>query len=285
MNQCKTLLKKEWWINWKQLLLPVWVSLAFIGVCIIGLLIGLIKGKGITYFRMEGNFPPGFNNLFLFGSVQTLNIALGFLSIMVAIMLADNLINGGFKLKCEILHQSQPVSLTKILSSKYVFLILGSFIVYAVISFIGTLVITFTQMYFTSALFYFGFYAWLQSAVELFFTLIFVCSLFWFFACLFQRKSFFMGILTLIGIELAIKILNYTSALNIPSLLGSLTKFIKISSDPGFGKAMDLNVNTLISIVQANWKNILSNNTLLKLLYSAILTLGGSLFYKRRELI
>ena len=48
---------------------------------------------------------------------------------------------------------------------------------------------------------------------------------------------------------------------------------------------MDLNVNTLISIVQANWKNILSNNTLLKLLYSAILTLGGSLFYKRRELI
>jgi hypothetical protein len=63
------------------------------------------------------------------------------------------------------------------------------------------------------------------------------------------------------------------------------SKFIKISSDPGFGKAMDLNVNTLISIVQANWKNILSNNTLLKLLYSAILTLGGSLFYKRRELI
>ena len=137
MNQCKTLLKKEWWINWKQLLLPVWVSLAFIGVCIIGLLIGLIKGKGITYFRMEGNFPPGFNNLFLFGSVQTLNIALGFLSIMVAIMLADNLINGGFKLKCEFLHQFQQFSLTKMLSSNFVFLILGSFIFFAFISLLG----------------------------------------------------------------------------------------------------------------------------------------------------
>jgi len=285
MNQCKALLKKEWWINWKQLLLPVWVSLAFIGVCIIGLLIGLIKGKTITYFRMEGNFPPEFSNLFLFGSVQTLNIALGFLSIMVAIMLADNLINGGFKLKCEILHQSQPVSLTKMLSSKYVFLILGSFIVFAVISFIGTLIITFTQMYFTYAVFYFGFYAWLQCTVEMLFTLIFVCSLFWFFACLYQNKSFFMGIITLVGIELAIKLLNYTSGLDLPSLLGYLSKFIKISSNPGFGNAMDLKVKTLADIVQANWQNVININTLLKLLYSVILTLGGSVLYKRRELI
>lgn len=285
MHQFKALFKKEWWTNWKQLLLPVWISLVFLGVCVIGLIIGLIKGKAITYFHLEGNFPSGFNNLFLFGSVKTLNAALGFLTIMVGIMLADNLINGGFKQKCEIFHQSQPVSLVKMLSVKYIFMILGCYLVFAIIGFIGTLVLSFTQMYWTSAVFYFGFYAWLQSTVELFFTLIFVCSLFWFFACLFQRKSFFMGILIIVGIELATKILNYTANFDIPSLTSYLYKLVQLSPNPVFYNAPDLNAHTLAGILQANWHSIINNNTLFKLLYSAILTVTGFFIYKRRELV
>ncbi|MBP7118423.1 MAG: hypothetical protein KBB33_08850 [Candidatus Cloacimonetes bacterium] len=281
MKQIKALLIKEWRTHRVTLLAPTIFTVGSYLIGILGIIIALIKGEELSAIVSFGKIPPQYASIMLYGTVYALSVFVGVIGIVAAIILADSLINGGFKRKCEILHLSQPVSVIKIMLSKYAFIMKGLFIQLAVLTFINGLVVYLFQSYVMPTDIYYFVTAWAQALLEVCFSLLFVGSMFWFFAALFKRKSFFMGLLLIFGIQAAISILNYTSGLHIPSLLGYIAQMASIRVD----SSMELlNYSTIFTVISAKWSYLFSWHTLLKILYSAIFFVAGSTLYLKREL-
>ena len=281
MKQIKALLIKEWRTHRVTLLAPTIFTVGSYLIGILGIIIALIKGEELSAIVSFGKIPPQYASIMLYGTVYALSVFVGVIGIVAAIILADSLINGGFKRKCEILHLSQPVSVIKIMLTKYAFIMKGLFIQLAVLTFINGLVVYLFQSYVMPTDIYYFVTAWAQALLEVCFSLLFVGSMFWFFAALFKRKSFFMGLLLIFGIQAAISILNYTSGLQIPSLLGYIAQMASIRVDSSMEM---LNYSTISSVISAKWSYLFSWHTLLKILYSAIFFVAGSTLYLKREL-
>lgn len=229
------------------------------------------------------NMPAGLESIVLFSASAGSLVAVGSVAMISAVILADSLINGGFKRKCEILHLSQPVTITKILAAKYLFMTLGTLILLSVISLVNSIGISLFIGYHTGAHMYFGITAWAQTLIQLVFTLLFVSSMYWFFAGLFKRKSFFMGTLLIIAIQAAISILNYTAGLNIPSLLLYVLRLSTISPEMNTN-ALAQGVTQLNTMIESQWSTMFDIDTLMKVIYSVIFAFSGGWLYRRREL-
>lgn len=281
MKQFKALLIKEWHTHRNTLLAPTIFTVGAYLIALVGIIIALIKGGELSAVVSFGKIPPQYASIMLYSTVYALSVFVGLIGIVAAIILADSLINGGFKRKCEILHLSQPVSVIKIMLSKYTFLMKGLFLQIAVLTFINGLVVFLFQRFVMPTDIYYLVVAWAQALLEVSFSLLFVGSLFWFFAALFKRKSFFMGLLLIFGIQAAITILNYTSGLQIPSLVGHLSQLATIRVDSSMGM---MNFNSIANMISAKWSYLFSWDTLLKILYSAIFFVAGSTLYLKREL-
>jgi len=130
---------------------------------------------------------------------------------------------------------------------------------------------------------YYAMVAWAQGSVGMLLSLLVVASYYWLSAALFKRKSFFMGTLVILGIEIAIAVLNYTGKLGIPSLMDYIAKLIgiQVHIEPHGMNALGLNLDDLIAL---QWKSVISWLTLQKLVLSAVFVAGGYWFYSRREL-
>jgi ABC-type transport system involved in multi-copper enzyme maturation permease subunit len=283
MKQFHALLKKEWQTNRITLLTPLWFTLGVYVIGLFGLIINLIKGNPLQAEFASHNMPAGMESMVLFSTSAGALAAVGSVAMISAVILADSLINGGFKRKCEILHLSQPVSITKILGAKYLFMTLGTIILLSVISLVNTLGISIFLGYHTGAHMYFGITAWAQTLIQLVFTILFVSSMYWFFAGLFKRKSFFMGTLLILGIQAAISILNYTAGLNIPSLLIYVLRLSTVSPDLNFDTMMQ-GATQLSSMIESKWSTILDIDILMRAIYSAIFCFAGGWLYRNREL-
>lgn len=281
MKQIKALLIKEWRTHRLTLMAPALFTVGAYLIGLLGIIIALIKGEQLNAIVSFGKIPPQYASIMLYGTVYALSVFVGVIGIVAAIILADNLINGGFKRKCEILHLSQPVSVIKIMLSKYAFMMKGLFIQIAVLTFINGLVVYLFQRYVMPTDIYYLMVAWAQALLEVCFSLLFVGSLFWFFAALFKRKSFFMGLILIFGIQAAISILNYTSGLHIPSLIGYIGELATIRVDSSMEM---LNFSTISRLISLKWSHIFSGLTIMKILYSAIFFVAGSTLYLKREL-
>jgi ABC-type transport system involved in multi-copper enzyme maturation permease subunit len=219
----------------------------------------------------------------LYGVTHGLMAMLGMVSIIAAVILADGMINGAFKRKCEILHLSQPVSMLKVLGAKYALLVLGTFALSAALSLVNSFVLSGLLNIWMPVHTYYAMVAWAQGSVGMLLSLLVVASYYWLSAALFKRKSFFMGTLVILGIEIAIAVLNYTGKLGIPSLMDYIAKLIgiQVHIEPHGMNALGLNLDDLIAL---QWKSVISWLTLQKLVLSAVFVAGGYWFYSRREL-
>jgi len=130
---------------------------------------------------------------------------------------------------------------------------------------------------------YFGLTAWAQFFIQLVFSIAFVSSMYWFFAGLFKRKSFFMGTFLILAIQAAISILNYTAHLNIPSLTGYIIRLSTVQPDVNIG-AMIQSVTELNTYIDNKWYSLFSVTTLMQAIYSAIFCIAGAWLYRKREL-
>lgn len=283
MKQFKALVRKEWQTHRGSILIPLWFTCAVYATGLLGVIINLIKEGKITI--MTGGYKVSAVEVSagLYGVSSALMAMLGTVSIITAIILADGMINGAFKRKCEILHLSQPVSMLKVLSAKYGLLILGSSLLMVVLGLINSLVLGLMINIWMPVNLYYAMVGWAQSSIAIFFSLLLLASYYWLSAAFFKRKSFFMGTLVIIGIEIVIAVLNYTARLSIPSLMayvGSLVS-IQVHVEPQMATRLGLNLDRLISM---QWQNIISWTALLKVLYSAVFFAGGYWFYNRREL-
>jgi hypothetical protein len=283
MKQLKALAIKEWRTNRSTLLIPLWFTLGAYAIGLLGLIIGLVKGQYSQMLISVQNVPSGMGNFLVYSSVYGVMVMLGSVAIISAITLSDSMINGGFKRKCEILHLSQPVSLIKIISVKYAMLTFGTILLFAGLGLVNSLVISFVQAYYTSAHIYFGLIAWFQATIEISLSLIFLASIYWFFAGVYKRKSFFFGTLTILGIQAAISIWTYTAGLHIPSLLGYIVRLgsIQFNVQPSH---LNGGINRVLMLCEGKWQHLLSWDSVLKLLYSSVLFVAGYFLYKRKEL-
>ncbi len=283
MKQCKALLTKEFRTHWTTLFMPLWFSGGVYVIAILGFLIALLKGEDINFIISVKNVPSTMANLFLYSGVYAMNLMLGTVAIISSITLADNLINGGYKRKCEILHLSQPVSLIKILGIKYLLMVVGTLGVFAVTALFNSLVVSQVQAIWGRGSTYFGVVAWLQSTLEISLSLIFLSSLFWMFAGIYKRKSFFMGVLTLFAIQAAISILNWTAGLAIPSLLGYIANLASVRFELN-GNMASQTVDSVFNLINHKWALLFSWDSLLKLIYGAVFFVAGGYLYNKRDL-
>lgn len=283
MKQIKALIVKEWNTNWTTFLIPLWFTLGVYVMGLIGLIINAAKGNLLQTAITTHGYPTGVENFALFSASSGSLIGLSFVATLSAIGLADTLLNGGFKRKCEILHLSQPVSITKILGVKYGFMLIGTLVLLGIITLINSIGISLFIGYYTGARLYFGLTAWAQLFIQIIFCLAFVSSLYWFFAGLFKRKSFFMGTLAILTIQAAISILNYTANMEIPSLVSYILRLSSVQPEANFA-TMITGVSDLNKYIDGRWSNLFNTNTLMQIIYSVIFCISGAWLYRRREL-
>ncbi|HNZ07678.1 MAG TPA: hypothetical protein PKI63_07785 [Candidatus Cloacimonadota bacterium] len=283
MKQFKALVRKEWQTHRSTILIPLWFTGAVYVIGILGLMINFIREGRLTI--VTGGMKVGAMeaSVGLYGVSFAMLMMLGMVSIITAIILADGMINGAFKRKCEILHLSQPVSMLKVLGAKYALLVLGTFALSAALSLVNSFVLSGLLNIWMPVHTYYAMVAWAQGSVGMLLSLLVVASYYWLSAAFFKRKSFFMGTLVILGIEIAIAVLNYTGKLGIPSLMDYIAKLIgiQVHIEPHGMNALGLNLDDLIAL---QWKSVISWLTLQKLVLSAVFVAGGYWFYSRREL-
>lgn len=283
MKQFKALIRKEWQTHRSTILIPLWFTGAVYVIGILGLMINFIREGRLTI--VTGGMKVGAMeaSVGLYGVSFAMLMMLGMVSIITAIILADGMINGAFKRKCEILHLSQPVSMLKVLGAKYALLVLGTFALSAALSLVNSFVLSGLLNIWMPVHTYYAMVAWAQGSVGMLLSLLVVASYYWLSAAFFKRKSFFMGTLVILGIEIAIAVLNYTGKLGIPSLMDYIAKLIgiQVHIEPHGMNALGLNLDDLIAL---QWKSVISWLTLQKLVLSAVFVAGGYWFYSRREL-
>jgi len=281
MKQFKALIRKEWQTHRSTILIPLWFTGAVYVIGILGLMINFIREGRLTIVTGGMKVSAMEASVGLYGVSFAMLMMLGMVSIITAIILADGMINGAFKRKCEILHLSQPVSMLKVLGAKYALLVLGTFALSAALSLVNSFVLSGLLNIWMPVHTYYAMVAWAQGSVGMLLSLLVVASYYWLSAALFKRKSFFMGTLVILGIEIAIAVLNYTGKLGIPSLMDYIAKLIgiQVHIEPHGMNALGLNLDDLIAL---QWKSVISWLTLQKLVLSAVFVAGGYWFYSRR---
>ena len=283
MKQFRALIRKEWQTHRGTILIPLWFTGAVYVIGILGLMINFIREGRLTIVTGGMKVSAMEASVGLYGVSFAMLMMLGMVSIITAIILADGMINGAFKRKCEILHLSQPVSMLKVLGAKYALLVLGTFALSAALSLVNSFVLSGLLNIWMPVHTYYAMVAWAQGSVGMLLSLLVVASYYWLSAAFFKRKSFFMGTLVILGIEIAIAVLNYTGKLGIPSLMDYIAKLIgiQVHIEPHGMNALGLNLDDLIAL---QWKSVISWLTLQKLVLSAVFVAGGYWFYSRREL-
>ncbi|MDY0152626.1 MAG: hypothetical protein RBS43_10175 [Candidatus Cloacimonas sp.] len=283
MKQFKALLIKEWRTHWVAILTPLWFTAGIYGIALLGIIFGLLKGGEVSFVNINSNIPAGMADYILWTSTAGITMILGAIGIISTVVLTDSMLNGGFKRHCEILHLSQPVKVSKILFAKYLLLLLGTIILVSVLSLVNSLVVSAFFKYYVGTHIYIGLCGWMYGAIEISMALIFVTSLFWFFAGLFKHKPFFMGTLSILAIEIAIRVLNSTAGLEIPSLFKFISSLsmVNIRVNPEQIVHELANVNAMKA---ANGIQILNLDNALRLILGAFFYFAGLLLYKNREL-
>lgn len=282
MKQCKALIRKEWQTHYKGFLIPLWFVLGVWAMMLISMALNLARNGVIISGMEEPNISSALAGPIMFGLIYALMLGFGGLCILISVAMAESVINGDFRRKCEILHLSQPVSLFKILGAKFALVLPGSILLMLALGLLNSTIIgIITNTVIRVNLGYFW-NACLHSSIGIALNMMLISSFYWLCATVFRRKSFVLGTLILIAIEVAISILNRNSGLNLPSLFSHINWLIGSST---FMKGL-----TSVSLFSpedyasaTNWKAYLNSGTYLKFLYSSLFFAASYFVYQRRK--
>lgn len=283
MKQFKALMRKEWQTHWSTLLIPTWFTAGAIVITIIGMIINLIKGNAMIVSADMPMLTEVQKNLVMWGANRAGISMLGMIGVITGVILADALLNGAYKRRCEIFHLSQPVSYATIVTAKFVLMTLVIVAQVAIIGLTGSLIGTAYAANLLGTSITQGMTGFWQGSIDFVFSFLFVSSIAWFFAGVFKRKSFFMGVLILAGIHIATMLLNWITGLSIPSLTGYILQLaslgVSVSTEQMSMKLADYN-----QFISVQWEGLFSLQMMLRAVYSAVLFVLGYVFYRRREI-
>lgn len=287
MKQIKALLIKEWNTHRGALLLPTWFSLGVLGVMLAGFLWALVQGLDLSLFVHIKNIRSEFDKLVLWGMGVGGTTTLAFIAMIGGIVLGDGMLNGGAKRRCDIFHLSQPVSLARIIGTKFGLMTITLYLQVVVISLLG---ITATAPFVASVLHLplsIAYTGVLQGLAAMFLPFLFVCCFFWMFSAIFRQGAFFKAILSVAGVELARNILNKIPGIHFPSLALYLNKLagISVNNDPDITRHTLATLGGADGVINSFLGQAFDNYTWQRILFCVVFFAAGYWIYRRREVV
>lgn len=273
MKQFKALLIKEWHTHKLAFLVPSIVLGAFLVLATLISIYGKIRyGGSILNIGTESEF----NALVVFKTAHYfMSVILGILALYTSIGLTDNLLNGDYLKKCEIMHHSQPVSLVKILSAKFVFSVPMMLVQYMILAVITSLILSAVAAFLGFNSWGYGLAAAMRPFIFIFIAMMGVSSLVSVFASAFRKQALGKMILTLIVLDaLRLVLMRLWGA---PDIFSPFAFYMRFLSMP-FEAIKYQGTQALPLASTFNKEN------LIRLGVSVLMYIAGYFIYKRREL-
>ena len=282
MKKFKALLIKDWYTHKKLVRIPFWITLGFYLLVIIGVAIAYFKGDmniQITDFSANAHFPM-INYIINLGLVMMP----GLMSVIFTIILTQGALNEDKQKNCELFHRSQPVSIWKRTSSKYIFGIVSNWLVLLIIAVVNFIIINAVLFAFNQFEFYTALSGFSQGIISYLKAGIIIGSLAYFCSSVFKDKAFFQGIAILVGIQFLFLLFNAVFGWNLPLPMSYLMDLIQNTSL----KISETNISLFDTkqLISHNWNLILFNwKTLIQIVASSLLFVAGTFIYKYKEII
>ncbi len=285
MNKFLALIKKDFYIWKKQLLLPVWILIGFYGLMAVFSIYPIVTGK--FYWNSMINIhadevdklSPMINYMVNFVSI----IASGLLSLLATITVSQSALNEDFRRNYELFHRTQPVSIWLKSLSKFTVAIVGGWVIFLIISLANFIVINSALIFWHQFVPHMAFSALVQGIIVYMKAILVIGALTFFASAIFKDKAFLTGISVLLAIQIFLIIVNSFFNLHIPLPLSLIGKILFISEKTKIEP--DTTLGELNKLVHANWKLILWNmQTIYQIIVSSILFVVSTFIYKSKEI-
>ena len=281
MNKFKTLIRKDWIISKKTLLMPFWITAGFYLLIILGTVIAYYKGD------VQGNlfdFPTDIpiNAISYIANLSVVGLP-GLMSIIFTIMLMQGALNEDIRRNCELFHRSQPVSIWLRTGSKFYVGLLGNWIVLFLITLFTFIVINIILAIIHQFNFYVAISGMLQALTAFIKTGLIVGSFTFFCSAIFKDKAFLKGLSIIVAVHFLFMIFNSLFGWKLPLPLTYLLKLVTI--DTGQRILVGIDEFEALNLIKNAWNSILFNwKTLYQVLFSGALFAGATLIYKNKEI-
>jgi hypothetical protein len=236
MSPFQALLLKDYRTTRKGLVVPVYILAGIYVVMIAAYIFAKIHGGQNVEFNMNfADIPAAFLTNMDFHAMISFSMQaimfMSFFGIVVGISLvviSSGLLNHDIHHKCELFHRSQPVSVWEITGSRYLVGIIGSLIIAFVLGLINMVVVNILTMIATPmhVNWWMSFNGLLLSFLHISVALLLLGSICYTLSAIFKSNAFGKGMLGLVGIDVAIQIVNYLFSFRIPAMSVSFFKFI-----------------------------------------------------------
>ncbi len=281
MNKFKTLIRKDWIISKKTLLMPFWITAGFYLLIILGIVIAYYKGDFQSKFF---DFPidTPINAISYIANLSVVGLP-GLMSIIFIIMLMQGALNEDIRRKCELFHRSQPVSIWLRTGSKFYVGLIGNWIVLFLIALFTFIVVniilaTIHQFDVTTAI-----SGMLQAFTAFVKTGLIIGSLTFFCSAIFKDKAFLKGLSILVAVQILFLIFNRMFGWDLPLPISYLIKLMTF--DAGQKVLVGIDDFEALNLIKNAWNSILFNwKTLYQILFSGALFAGATLIYKNKEI-
>ena len=280
MNKFKALLRKDWQIHKSTILIPFWIIAAFYLINIVIVLTAYFTGNMDTLLQNEFGQSPAEAISFMGNAL--LVVFPGWLFLLFVIITTQGALNEDKKIKCELFHRSQPVSVWQRTASKLSVGILGNLGVFLIISVINAVVLNILLVYTHAFDFSSGFQGLLIAQLAYLKSAIVIGSFAFFMSAVFDNSAFFKFIAILIALNIIILILNGVYNWSIPTPMKYFSALIRTNPvfPDGNGETFNLAV-----MIKANWSNLIFKmQTLYQLIVAAILYFSGTYIYSKKEI-
>ena len=290
MNRLLGLLKKDFQLSRSTLLIPIWIVLGMFALSLIMNMIAVIKGD-ISLANLDLNFEKiKTMDEVVVGIGYAVNhlsvIVPGILGIIFSISLANTALNDESQKNCVIFYRAQPISVWWTSFSKYFVSVFGTLAVVLIISifyyFSWSLVFAFK----VRPIWFAGLIGMIQSYLGFSIAIILIASFAYFCSAVFKSKAFVKGLGIIIIITIVTSIFNALYGWNIPSLMSLIMKFFLhgAKSFKMLEQPFNNSLSVLNKIIEINWNNIFSYNSLLKIIISGLFFGLGTFIYKNKEI-
>ncbi|MBN1326783.1 MAG: hypothetical protein JW996_02405 [Candidatus Cloacimonetes bacterium] len=285
MTKFTTLLRKDYYLNRKNLMMPVWITAGYYLLTAIALLIAYFKAPESIHvgFNDFGSFPDE-NIRYVASYLANLSLMImpGILSLIFTIIITQGALNDDIHRNSELFHRSQPVSIWQRTLAKFTVGVGGNWVVLsgiALFNFIlfGIILLAFDLFSFGTAL-----AGILQSSLGFMKFGLIIGSICFFFSAVFKDKGFLQGVAILVGIQFLFMILNALLGWKIPLPLTFLYKLLY--SDAIIKVEDSISKAEIIAQIRHNWMSLLvSWKTFFQILFSGGLFALSTWIYSLKE--
>ncbi|HPF09392.1 MAG: hypothetical protein PHU99_00860 [Candidatus Cloacimonetes bacterium] len=274
MKQFKTLITKEWHSHKHSFLIPSYVVAAFFILLGIASIWGSIR-FGLPEFDFENDIVHDPKDV-IWTLHYAMSVVIAWFAILTSITINDSMLNGDYQKKCEIMHNSQPVSMVKILAAKLSFSIPMMLVQYLVLACISSLIVSAVLAFFGFNGWFLGLHAVISPFLMILVSMLALTSIFWMFSCFFRKQAALKFWLVMIVIDLLR--LMITRIWPISHMFSPYKYYLKLLLMPF----------SMIKIKSTGfnfgWDSMDIGSNLLSLFISILMFIAGYYLYKQREL-